>query len=90
MSKRKKLRAARFRKTMFAIAVLLAGILMLGSCGALDCDTITFGVGCWQILWSMILGMFGWYGLVVEENSAARRAIRRSSLKEERHVAADH
>jgi hypothetical protein len=60
------------RKRLYAIGCLLATILIIGTGGAMELDTIGFGQGCWQVVCGVALGLWCWNGLRLEETRAAR------------------
>ena len=64
------------KKTLYAVAILLAGVLMLGTAGALEQDLIPLWMGAWQMAWSLFLGLWGWFFLALEEHRAAHRISR--------------
>lgn len=60
------------RERIYAVGCLLASILLFGTVGGLDCDTISIEQGIWQTIWSLILGLWCWNGIRLEETRAAR------------------
>ena len=59
------------RERLYAIGCLLAGILMLGTAGGMENNIVTFDQGVWQIVWSLVLGLWCCNGLRLEETRAA-------------------
>lgn len=64
------------RERIYAVGCLLAAILLFGTVGGLDCDTITIEQGIWQTIWSLILGLWCCNGIRLEETRAAKRPRR--------------
>ena len=64
------------KKGLYAIAVLIAGLIILGTSGADMLGSLTFFECVWQIFCGMILGLLGCYGLALEETRAARKMYR--------------
>lgn len=60
------------RERIYAVGCLLAAILLFGTVGGLDCDTITIEQGIWQTIWSLILELWCCNGIRLEETRAAR------------------
>ena len=60
------------RERIYAVGCLLAAILLFGTVGGLECDTITIEQGIWQTIWSLILGLWCCNGIRLEETRAAR------------------
>ena len=60
------------RERIYAVGCLLASILLFGTVGGLDCDTISIEQGIWQTIWSLILGLWCYNGVRLEETRAAR------------------
>lgn len=61
------------RERLYAVGILLMAVMMFGTVGALECDTITISQGCWQIVWSLIGGLVFWNGIRLEETRMCRR-----------------
>lgn len=60
------------RERIYAVGCLLAAVLLFGTVGGLDCDTISIEHGIWQTIWSLILGLWCCNGIRLEETRAAR------------------
>jgi hypothetical protein len=56
------------REKLYIIGCILAAILLFGTVGGLDCNTISLEQGIWQTVWSMILGLWCFNGIRLEEN----------------------
>lgn len=61
------------KKTLYAIAVLCNAILMLGGAGSIELNALTYEEGLWQIVLSMISGLWWWNLLRIEENRSCRK-----------------
>ena len=61
------------KERIYAVGCLLAGILLFGSICAVEHDIISLTQGIWQIVCSMILGLFCSYGIYLEETRTAKR-----------------
>ena len=64
------------RERIYAVGCLLVAVLLFGTVGGLDCDTISFEQGIWQTIWALILGLWCCNGIRLEETRAARRPRR--------------
>ena len=64
------------RERIYAVGCLLAAVLLFGTVGGLDCDTISIEQGIWQTIWGLILGLWCFNGIRLEETRAARRPRR--------------
>lgn len=60
------------RERIYVVGCLLASILLFGTVGGLECDTISIEQGIWQAIWSLILGLWCCNGVRLEETRAAR------------------
>ena len=60
------------RKRIYAVGCLLASILLFGTVGGLDCDTISIEQGIWQTICALILGLWCCNGIRLEETRAVR------------------
>lgn len=60
------------RERIYAVGCILASILLFGTVGGLECDTISIEQGIWQAIWSLILGLWCCNGVRLEETRAAR------------------
>lgn len=60
-------------KTLYAIAVFIFSVLLLGTAGAVEQGMITFGEALWQIGISMAAGLWFWNLLRIEENRSCRK-----------------
>lgn len=60
------------RERIYAVGCLLAAVLLFGTVGGLECDTISIEQGIWQAIWSLILGLWCCNGVRLEETRAAR------------------
>lgn len=61
------------KRAIYAIVILLCSLLMLGTAGAMENNSIGFYQGCIQIVSGMIVGLFFWNLLRIEENRAAHK-----------------
>ena len=57
---------------LYALGCLLAVILFVGSVGSVELESISFWNGAWQILCSVILGLWCWNGIRLEEERMYR------------------
>lgn len=64
------------RERIYAVGCFLAAVLLFGTVGGLDCDTISIEQGIWQTIWAFILGLWCCNGIRLEETRAARRPRR--------------
>lgn len=64
------------KERLYAIAVLIAGFMIFGTACASDLNHIPFDQSIWQIVWSTLLGLFGWNGIRLEETRVAKRLHR--------------
>lgn len=61
------------RSNLYAVAVFLFAVLMLGTSGAVMVGSITLTEGIWQTVVSMVGGLFFWNLLRLEETRTARK-----------------
>lgn len=61
------------KEKLYAIGCLLAAILQFGTAGSMELDVISFEQGVWQVIWSLILGLWCCNGIRLEETRAAKR-----------------
>ena len=66
-------REVSMKEKIYAVVILLCGILMVGTEGAVLCENIGIGQGCLQIGASVVVGLFFYYLIWLEETRAARR-----------------
>lgn len=59
------------KEKLYLIGCLLAAILLLGTAGAMETGLVSFDQGAWQIVWSIILGLWCCNGIRLEECRAA-------------------
>ena len=60
------------REKLYIIGCILAAVMIFGTIGGLDCDTISIEQGIWQTIWSLILWLWCCNGIRLEETRAAR------------------
>lgn len=61
------------KKTLYGIAILIFGIILFGTVGALETDTIGFGTASWQAAVSIFGMLLFWNLLKAEETKVVRR-----------------
>lgn len=72
------------RERLYIIGFILCGIMLLGTAGAADVDSITLGEAVWQISVCTIGGFWFWNLIRIEETRACRygkRAKRREATQ---------
>lgn len=60
------------RERLYIIGFILCGIMLLGTAGAAEIDSITMGEAIWQICVSTIGGLWFWNLIRIEETRACR------------------
>jgi hypothetical protein len=60
------------RERLYIIGFILCGIMLLGTAGAAEIDSITMGEAIWQICVSTIGGLWFWNMIRIEETRACR------------------
>ena len=61
------------KENIYAFMILLCVLMIAGTEGALICNNIGMGQGCLQIGISVIVGLFFFYLIYLEETRAARK-----------------
>lgn len=63
----------RRKETIYAIGCLLAAVMLLGTAGGMETNMISLATGVWQMIWSLVLGLWCCNGIRLEETRAVRR-----------------
>ena len=59
------------KERLYAVAILIYAIMILGTAGAYECDNITLWESIYQITVLMVGGLFWWNLIRIEETRAA-------------------
>jgi len=65
------------KKTLYGIGVLIFGIIMFGTVGALEMSTLTLSDAFWQLIASIAGIIFFWHLLASEDSKETKKRRRK-------------